>query len=70
LRADVSVYNVHITNQFQNTFAGGGGGGGGGGELKSLVEVNVKSKKEVLKTCVPNASKNSASGGWRQKMCQ
>ncbi len=26
LRLEVSVYNVYITNQFQNTFAQGGGG--------------------------------------------
>jgi hypothetical protein len=26
-RLEVSAYNVHITNQFQPTFAGGGGGG-------------------------------------------
>ena len=25
LRLEVSVYNVHITNKFQTTFAGGGG---------------------------------------------
>jgi hypothetical protein len=29
LRLKVSVYNVFITNQFQNTFAQGGGGGWG-----------------------------------------
>jgi hypothetical protein len=29
LRIEVSVYNVHITNQFQTTFAQGDGGGGG-----------------------------------------
>ncbi len=28
LRLEVSVYNVYITNQSQNTFARGGGGGG------------------------------------------
>jgi hypothetical protein len=29
LRLDISVFNVHITNQFQTAFAWGWGGGGG-----------------------------------------
>jgi hypothetical protein len=36
------VYNVYITNQFQNTFARGGGGGG----VKTVSEVNMNRKEE------------------------
>jgi hypothetical protein len=54
------VYNVYITNQFQNTFARGGGGGGGG--VNPLVAVTVNSKE----TFVPITSENSTSGGIRQ----
>jgi hypothetical protein len=40
LRLEVSVYNVYIANQFQNTFAQGEGG------VKYVVEVTVNSKEE------------------------
>jgi hypothetical protein len=50
LRMEVSVYNVHITNQFRTTFAGGGGG-------NPLVEVTVNSKEENSQDFLPNSSK-------------
>ncbi len=53
-RLEVFVYNVHITNQFQTTFAQRGGG-------DPLVEVTVNTKEEILKTFVPITSKKSAS---------
>ncbi len=57
-RLEVSVYNVHITNQFQTTFAGGGGGGvknNGRGDCE-------RQGGKTLKVFVRMTSKNSASG--------
>ncbi len=45
LRLEVFVYNVYITNQFQNP----------------LAQVTVNSKEENIKTFVSITSKNSAS---------
>jgi hypothetical protein len=42
LRLEVSVYNVHSTNQFKTTLIKGGGGRGG----KSVEEVTVYRKEE------------------------
>jgi hypothetical protein len=57
LRLEVSVYNVHITNQFQTTLLKGGGGG-----VNQLLEVTVKSKNENSEDFCPIHVKNSASG--------